>query len=253
MSRSLETKPSSSIKYGDIIELGDHVLVCGDARDTDLVARVLKDRTIDVILTDPPYGVDVVASKQNFQELVKNKHIENDGLCSDVEYIEFSKAWLKPVLPYLKKRNAIYIFNADKMVFALREALVQLKVKVSQLLVWAKDRAIIGRLDYLPQHELIVYGWFGTHDFKRSKSKSVLYFPKPTKNTLHPTMKSVPLLRHLILNSSKVGDVIYDPFAGSGSLLIACEQTKRKSIKFELDVEYCQTIVDRYNKLAAKQ
>lgn len=253
MSRSLETKPLSSIKYGDIIELGDHVLVCGDARDTDLVERALKDRTIDVILTDPPYGVDVVASKQNFQELVKNKHIENDGLCSDEEYIQFSKAWLKPALPHLKKRNAIYIFNADKMVFALREALVQLKVKVSQLLVWAKDRAIIGRLDYLPQHELIVYGWFGTHDFKRSKSKSVLCFPKPTKNTLHPTMKSVPLLRHLILNSSKVGDVIYDPFAGSGSLLIACEQTKRKSINFELDVEYCQTIVDRYNKLIAKR
>jgi len=249
MNRSLETRPLKSLKYGDVVILGDHMLVCGDARDKELVDRVLADIKVNLILTDPPYGVDVVGSKQGFKELCKNKDIQNDGLCTDVQYIQFTKDWLSPVLPYLTNKNSIYIFNADKMVFALREAMVQLKVKVSQLLVWVKDRAIIGRLDYLPQHELIVYGWFGTHDFKRGKSKSVLCFPKPTKNVLHPTMKSMPLLRNLILNSSDIGDIIYDPFAGSGSLLIACEQTKRRSINFEIDLEYCQTIINRYNKL----
>ena len=249
MNRSLETKPSKLLKYGDVIELGTHILVCGDARDTDLVDTVFKDKQVHLILTDPPYGVDVVGSKQGFKELCKNKDIQNDGLCTDAEYIQFTKDWLSPVLPYLTRKNSIYIFNADKMVFALREAMVKLKIKVSQILVWVKDRAIIGRLDYLPQHELIVYGWFGTHDFKRGKSKSVLCFPKPTKNVLHPTMKSIPLLRNLILNSSSIGEVIYDPFAGSGSLLIACEQTGRRSINFEIDLEYCQTIINRYHKL----
>jgi len=249
MNPTLETKQSKSIKYGDIIQLGNQLLVCGDARDATLIDQIFEDRKINLILTDPPYGVDVVWSKLKFKELCKSKDIQNDGLCTDAEYIKFTKDWLSPALPHLTKKNSIYIFNADKMVFALREAMVQLKVKVSQLLVWVKDRAVIGRLDYLPQHELIAYGWFGTHDFKRLQSKSVLCFPKPHKNELHPTMKSMPLLRNLILNSSDIDDVIYDPFAGSGSLLIACEQTKRRSVCFEIDIEYCQTIIDRYNKL----
>lgn len=135
------------------------------------------------------------------------------------------------------------------MIFALRQACLEAGMKIAQLIVWVKDRAIVGRLDYLPQHELILYGWKGTHDFKRGKDKSVAFYPKPSQSKLHPTMKPVGLLRRLILNSTKVGDTVYDPFGGSGSTLIACEHTKRKCIMVEMDPEYCETIVARWQKL----
>jgi DNA modification methylase len=249
MNNSQETKQINLIKNGDVIKLGEHVLVCGSSTDKTLVQKVLEDTEVHLVLTDPPYSVDYVASKEGFSDVKKKKHISNDEFMSDEKYTQFTMDWLSPVLSNLTKKNSIYIFNSDKMIFALREAMVNLKLKVSQLLIWVKNKPVIGRLDYLPQHELILYGWSGTHDFKKSKSKSVLFYPKPNRSKLHPTMKPIPLLRHLILNSTKVGDVVYDPFGGSGSTLIACEHTKRKCIIFELDSEYCQTICDRYKKL----
>ncbi len=107
-------------------------------------------------------------------------------------------------------------------------------------------------MDYLPQHELILYGWSGTHDFKRGKDKSVVFAAKPSKSTLHPTMKPIPLLRKLILNSTDIGDWVYDPFGGSGSTLIACEHTKRRCVMVEMDPEYCATITARWGKLTGR-
>jgi len=245
MKPSLEKKLARSIKTRDIIQLGDHILVCGDAAKVDLTPY----GTINLILTDPPYGIDYAESKRGIGKIAKDKDIANDGFVTDTQYVEFTKGWLLPPLAQLSKKNSIYIFNCDKMIFALREACVQAGMKVAQLIIWVKDRAIIGRMDYLPQHELILYGWKGTHDFKRGKDKSVVFEPKPSKSKLHPTMKPVGLLRRLILNSTVVGDTVYDPFGGSGSTLIACEHTKRKWLMVEMDPEYCQTIVARYLKL----
>ena len=247
MKNSPETKRLNSIKTGDVITLGAHTLVCGDATTIDL-ASIVKG-PVHLILTDPPYAIDYVASKRNIGDVSKDKDIANDGFMSDTEYTAFTKSWLQPVLPLLERKNSIYVFNSDKMIFALRQAFVELKLKVAQLIIWVKDRAIVGRLDYLPQHELILYGWHGTHDFKRGKDKSVMFVPKPSRSTLHPTMKPIPLLRKLILNSTKVGDVVYDPFGGSGSTLIACEHTKRRCVMVEMDPEYCETIVRRFAQL----
>ena len=108
-------------------------------------------------------------------------------------------------------------------------------------------------MDYLPQHELILYGWKGTHDFKRGKDKSVVFEPKPSRSTLHPTMKPVGLLRRLILNSTAVGDTVYDPFGGSGSTLIACEQVKRRCRMIELDQKYVDVIIKRWQNLTNKK
>ena len=135
------------------------------------------------------------------------------------------------------------------MLFALRDGMQNAGFKFTQLLIWIKNHAVVGRMDYLPQHELIAYGWHGAHIFHKSKDKSILFHPKPNKSKLHPTMKPVSLLRQLILNSTKIGDVIYEPFGGSGSTLIACEQTKRNCLCIEIDPEYCQIIVDRYEKV----
>jgi len=104
-------------------------------------------------------------------------------------------------------------------------------------------------LDYAPQHELILYSWLGTHKFRRSKDKSVLFYPRPAKNIWHPTTKPIGLIRRLILNSSNIGDTVYVGFLGSGSCLLACEQTKRRCFAVELDLEYCLTTIKRFESL----
>lgn len=237
------------MKAGEIYQLGEHRLVCGDGTDSQLVDKLVGGEQVRLILTDPPYGVAYVESKASLVKNVAHTAIQNDQHQSAEQYEAFTKAWLHVVVPHLTKKNASYIFNSDKMLFALRDGMLAADVRFSQLLIWVKTQAVIGRLDYLPQHELIAYGWHGTHEFMRSKDKSVLAYPKPSRSKLHPTMKPVGLLRNLILNSSRIGDIVYDPFGGSGSTLMACEQTKRKCLMVELDPKYCQVIIDRWQKL----
>ncbi len=250
MKNSQETK-QSRFKAGDVIHLGEHILICGDSSQVDL-EKILQGRTIHAIITDPPYGVDYAASKRDFQQIAKDKDIANDGFMSDDEYTSFTKNWITLALKHMAQKNSMYIFNSDKMIFSLRQACVEVGMKVAQLIIWVKDRCIIGRLDYLPQHELILYGWYGTHDFKRGKDKSVIFSPKPSRSGLHPTMKPISLMRKLILNSTSIGDTVYDPFGGSGSTLIACEHMCRKCVTVEMDPDYCEVIVQRFEKLTGK-
>lgn len=239
-----------NIKSGDAFKLGDHLLVCGDCTDATLVGGIIGKPKISLMLTDPPYGIAYVEGKEDFRK-AKTVHaaIRNDHLQSDGEYRIFTRRWIEAAKPHLTRKNALYIFNSDRMIFPLRDGMQDAGCHLAQLLVWVKTQAIVGRLDYLPQHELIAYGWLGVHEFRRSKDKSVIVYPKPTKSVLHPTMKPVGLLRQLILNSSKIGDTVYEPFGGSGSTLIACEQTKRKCIAIELDPHYCEVIIWRFEKL----
>ena len=233
----------------DVFQLGPHLLGCGDARDPEMVRRVCKDLSISLLLSDMPYGIRVVESKANFSQSTNKKVMANDHFQSDSEYSKFTSDWLNLVKPFLEKKNAYYLFNSDKMLFAMREGIIEAGFKFSQLLVWIKNNAPIGRLDYLPQFELIGYGWFGTHAFQKSQDRSVIFYPKPNRSPLHPTQKPIGLLRRLILNSSKIGDYVYDGFAGSGSLGIACEQTRRKALMIEIDSKYCQVIIERYKSL----
>jgi DNA modification methylase len=240
-----------SIKLGDKFQLGQHRLLCGDATNTKLITDFVGADEIKVILTDVPYGVDFVQSKKGFiKSTTEHKDIANDHFQSDEDFGEFTTKWIEPIKAKLTLKNSFYIFNSDKMMFPMRAALLRSGFKLSQLLVWVKTGAVIGRLDYLPQHELIAYGWFGRHEFLKSKDKSVLISPKTKKNSLHPTMKPISILRRIILNSSRINDCVYDPFGGSGSTLIACEQTKRSCRMVELDPHYCQVIIDRWEKLA---
>ena len=237
------------MKTGDIYQLGQHRLACGNSSDRELIKRLVCDDKIAMILTDPPYGVSYVENKLNPNKLGGEKVIANDNIENEAEYEAFTKAWLEAVIPYMTRKNTLYIFNSDKMLLPTIEALKTSGGKFAQLLIWAKTQAVIGRLDYLPQHELIIYGWYGTHTFVKSKDKSILVYPKPTSSKLHPTMKPIGLLRRLVLNSSHVGDTIFDGFVGSGSTLIACEQVKRRCLAIELDPEYCQVVIKRWEKL----
>lgn len=242
------------IKNGDLVQLGDHLLVCGDSTNEKTVGRLLAGREIQLVLTDPPYGVSYVESKMGFtQSLAKPKVIQNDQIESEEEYASFTRAWLGACKPFMAKKNSVYIFNSDRMLFALRSGMEAAGFKFAQLLIWAKTHAVVGRMDYLPSHELIAYGWHGTHAFRKSKDKSVIICPKPSKSKWHPTSKPRQLLRRLILNSSKVGDTVYEPFAGGGSCLLSCEETRRKCLAVELDAEYCETIVMLWERMTGKE
>lgn len=247
MKPSLETKRKSSIKSGDVFEIGRHRLLCGDAADTNAVSRLVGKDKIKLLLIDPPYGESYVETKVGFSVAKGRKPIANDGINSEKTYRDFTKGWFAAVKPHLERKNAFYVFN-EKMLFALKDGIQDAGGHVSQLLVWVKTQSVIGRMDYLLQHEHIVYGWAGTHEFMKGKDKSILVCPKPASSKLHPTMKPIPLLRRLILNSTRIGDIVYDPFAGSGSTGIAAEQAGRRTFMIELDPDYCGVIIERFEK-----
>jgi DNA modification methylase len=238
---------------GDILQLGNHRLACGSSSDTELVAMLLNGEKANLVLCDPPYGVNYVESKQGVTKLAHAVTIENDNIMDDAEYQAFTNDWLAAIKPHLARKNSLYIFNSDKMMIPTIQGLRQSGGKFTQLLIWAKTQSIIGRMDYLPQHELIIYGWYGTHGFMKGKDKSVLVYPKPSSSNLHPTMKPIGLLRRLLLNSSQTGDVVYDGFGGSGSTLIACEQTARICYMVELDPNYCEVIAKRWESVTGKK
>lgn len=238
---------SPSITTGDCFQLGRHRLFVGDATSQAAVERLLQKDKVDLILTDPPYGVAYVEGKKGFAG-GEHRVIENDHEQSDDEYRVFTRKWMECVAPHLSRKNACYIFNSDKMIFALREGMQEAGYRFTQLLIWAKTHAVVGRMDYHLQHELIAYGWHETHAFHKSKDKSLLLYPKPRKSRLHPTMKPVGLLRRLILNSTDIEQTVYEPFAGSGSTIIACEDTHRKCLAMEIDPEYCRVILDRFER-----
>lgn len=237
------------INRGDLIILGKHRLLCGDCTKPENIKKLMGQEKITSIIVDVPYGIEAVQSKEYLKSGIKNKIIANDQHQSEEDYACFMRNWLSAIKPYLEIPNSYYIFNSDKMLFALKDALDAEKFYFSQLIVWIKNHAIIGRLDYLPQHEIICYGWFGKHKFRKSKDKSVQYFPKPNKSELHATMKPVGLIRNLILNSTEIGDIVYDGFLGSGTTIIAAEHTKRRCFGAEIDLEHCKTIIKRYKKL----
>ncbi len=249
MSNSQKQKPKSLIKYGDAFRLNDHIVACCDARDYEFINRLIEKTKIKAVIVDPPYSTRTVESKINFCQIKVPKKILNDDITTEAEYTKFTKDWLTPILPHLAPKNSFYIFNADPMIFALREGMKCADVRFSQLLIWVKNQAVIGRKDYLLQHELIAYGWYGKHEFTKSKDKSIIWYPKPNKSPLHPTQKPVGLIRRFILNNTRIGDTVYDCFAGSGTLAVAAEQCKRSSISIERDEAYCQTILERMEKL----
>ncbi len=241
-------------------KLGDHIIAQGDATDAEFVKRIIGSRKIRVVTVDPPYGCAYVESKdwkgmrgEESAHFRTHKKIAGDELQSDEQYAAFTKKWIEAVVPHLASKNSFYIFNSDVMLCALREGMKQAGVYFSQLIIWVKNTIVLGRKDYNPQHELIAYGWHGTHAFERSKAKSVLFCPKPARSVLHPTMKPVELLRKLIANSTKTGEWVCDPFLGSGSTLIACEHLGRRCIGIDIDGTYVQTAKDRWEKLTGEK
>ena len=236
-------------KRGDIYVLGRHRLMCGDSTSEDDVQALVGSTQIDMLLTDPPYGVDYTGKTADALK------IENDAQTDEDLEIFLSSAfsWADAVM---KPGAAFYIWHADWKGGIFRTACQEVGWEVRQVLIWAKNSLVLGRRDYQWQHEPCLYGWKGgaAHKWMSDRKQSTLLnFDRPTKNKEHPTMKPVPLFDYLIKNNSEVGDDILDLFAGSGTLAIACEQNGRNAYMMEYDPKYVDVIIDRWERLTGKK
>lgn len=236
-------------KLGDIWTLGEHRLMCGDSTSSEDVSKLMEDKKVDMILTDPPYNVDYEGKTEDALK------IENDNMDDD-QFYKFLEQAFKNMFDFAKEGTSIYVFHADTEGLNFRKAFKNVGFKLAQCLVWVKNTFVMGRQDYQWKHEPILYGWkegAGHYFVNDRKQSTVLEFDKPTRNAEHPTMKPIDLLVYLIKNSSKENQLILDLFGGSGSTLIAAEQTKRVCYTMELDPKYCDVIVKRWEQLTGKK
>lgn len=236
-------------KTGDIWILGKHRLMCGDSTQKEQVLRLMNNQEADMILTDPPYNVDYEGKTADALK------IENDNM-NETEFYNFLLDSFRNMYESVKHGGSVYVFHADTEGLNFRNAFKSCGFKLAQCLVWVKNTFVMGRQDYQWRHEPILYGWkegAGHYFVDDRKQSTVLEFDKPSRNAEHPTMKPVDLLVYLIKNSSKEDNLILDLFGGSGSTLIAAEQTKRKCYTMELDPKYCDVIVKRWETLTGEK
>ena len=182
--------------------------------------------------------------------------IDNDSWESDELFVEFLKSAFDNALKLMSPGSSFYIWHADTQRANFLEACKRSGLEVRECLVWAKNAFTLGRQDYQWKHEPCLYGWKGGAPhrwYSDRKQSTVLEFDKPVANVEHPTMKPVPLFAYLIENSSQSGDVVLDPFGGSGTTLIACERLGRRCLTMELDPHYCDVIIQRWEDKTGKQ
>lgn len=263
---------------GDIYQLGNHILMCGDSTNQDDVDKLVGENQIDLLFTDPPYNVNV-SNSQGMQ-------IINDNM-GDSEFYEFLNSAMKCASNKLKKGGAFYVWFADSEDINFRNACINNELLIKQCLIWVKNSFNFGRQDYKWQHEPCLYGWKegDAHyfveeynhptviddqlDFDKMKkeemkelleeifsnqvAKSVIREKKPTKNDLHPTMKPLKMCADLIKHSSRKGEKVLDLFGGSGSTLITCEQIDRKCYMMEYDPYYVDVIIERWENFTGQK
>jgi DNA modification methylase len=241
-------------RLGDVIELGPHRLACGDARDEELIGRLMDGGSASCLLTDPPYGAAYAGKTPRRLTIRNDKRADLNALLP---------AAFTVVDSHLSAGGSIYVFHptgAAMHVFV--ESFVGVGWQLRQSLVWVKDAMVLGHADYHYRHESILYGfkpllgggrrgrggagWYGDNC-----QDSVLEVPRPRAAKEHPTMKPPELLARLLRNSTRRGDVVLDPFAGSGSTLVSCERLGRQARLIELDPAYCDVIAERYRRLTS--
>ena len=238
------------VKKGELWQLGNHRLLCGDATSEADVATLMDNQKADMVLTDPPYNVAYGKftgnSKNGYR--FKHRHIQNDDM-SDEQFIDFIESFIKNSFNSVKEGSPYYIFYGERNAIQFLTAFKKAGLYHSCNIIWKKHALVLGRSDYHYIHEPIFYGWKDktSHKFYGDrKGTSVWEFDRPTKSQLHPTMKPIDILTKAILNSSKSEDIIFEPFSGSGSTLIASEKNKRICYGIELDEKYCDVIIKRW-------
>lgn len=247
------------IKKGDLIELGDHCLLCGDSTDKKQVELLMNGEKLDMVFTDPPYGVSYAAKNEFLNKKDKGNRIQVEIKNDHMTLEETGELWKKCFqawAPYHKQYSSYYIFSASQagLLYLMFKTMSENKHPYRHEILWVKNNHVLGRADYNYKHEPLLYGWQHKHKFYGygDQKFSVWNYDKPVKNDLHPTMKPVELIVNAILNSTERNMSVGDYFAGSGPTLIACEKTNRKCYGMELDEKYCQVIIQRWCDYAEK-
>lgn len=231
-------KPCFS-KAGDIWTLGRHRLICGDSTKEETYKSLMEDKKANLVVTDPPYNVNYEGSAGK----IKNDNMDND------KFYNFLLDAFSNMEKVMADDASIYVFHADMEGLNFRKAFNDAGFYLSGCCIWKKPSLVLGRSPYQWQHEPCLYGWKkkGKHQWYSGRKETTIWeFEKPKKNADHPTMKPIALLAYPISNSSMSNTLILDPFGGSGSTLIACEQTDRSCYTIELDEKFCDVIVKRY-------
>lgn len=284
-----ETAPAET-QRGDVWQIGRHRLICGDSTDAATIEKLTQGAAVDMILTDPPYNVDYGAKNEMLNRADKGNRnaraIENDKM-TDTNFYSFLLDVYNNMFAAAKEGAAIYICHADMESVNFINAFKAAGFHLAQRLIWNKNFMVIGRNDYHWKHEPILYGWKpgAAHYFTDSRSETtviedkpdfnkmskpelrayikqllqegppstVIDMDKPLRNADHPTMKPVKLMAYLIRNSSRPGEKVLDVFGGSGSTLMAAEQTGRTCYTCELDERYCDVIKKRWEAFTGEK
>ena len=245
-----EDSPGSVFaQSGDIWLLGNTRLMCGDCRSKTDVSALMNGQYADLLVTAPPYNVAYQGATED--ELT----IQNDSMENDL-FATFLRQVFTVMFSILKPGGAYYVFHADSEGENFRASLRKVGFKISQCCVWVKNSMVMGRQDYQWQHEPCLYGWKpGAGHFWNSdrKQTTVWNFDKPQRNAIHPTMKPIALMAYPICNSSLPGQIVADFFSGSGSTLLACQQTDRICCAMEIDPRYVSATVSRYRAMFPEQ
>ena len=234
-----ELQKPTKTQIGDIWLLGKHKLVCGDSTKAETFVLLMNDEKANLVITDPPYNVNYEGSAGK----IKNDNMEND------KFYHFLLDAFTNTEKAMADDASIYVFHADTEGLNFRKAFKDAGFYLSGTCIWEKQSLVLGRSPYQWQHEPVLFGWKrkGKHQWYTGRKESTIWkFDKPKKNGEHPTMKPIPLLAYPIMNSSMTNCIVLDPFGGSGSTLIACEQTGRIARTIELDEKFCDVIVSRY-------
>ena len=234
-----ELKNPTITKLGDVWTLGRHRLICGDSTKEETFETLMNGVKANLVITDPPYNVNYEGSAGK---------IKNDNMANDAFY-NFLLAAFQNTEAVMASDASIYVFHADTEGLNFRRAFADAGFYLSGCCIWKKQSLVLGRSPYQWQHEPCLYGWKknGKHQWYTGRKETTIWeFDKPKKNGDHPTMKPIPLLAYPIMNSSMSNTVVLDPFGGSGSTLIACEQSERICHTIELDEKFCDVIVKRY-------
>ena len=234
-----ELKEPAVTQMGDVCTLGRHRLVCGDSTKEETYEVLMQGQKANLVLTDPPYNVNYEGAAGK---------IKNDNMAGD-KFYQFLLDAFTNMEKVMANAASIYVFHADTEGLNFRKAFADAGFYLSGCCIWMKPSLVLGRSPYQWQHEPCLYGWKkkGKHQWYADRKQTTIWsFEKTKKNTDHPTMKPIPLLAYPIKNSTMSNTLVLDPFGGSGSTLIACEQTDRSCFTIELDEKFCDVIVKRY-------
>lgn len=228
------------VEKGDVWVVGRHRLVCGDATNEEDVVKLMDGKKANLILTDPPYGVSFKSSS--------GLTIQNDSMKND-EFYTFLLAAFKNMVAHLEPGGGAYVFHADTEGLNFRKAFIDAGLHLAGCCIWVKNSLVLGRSDYQWQHEPVLYGFLqnGKHKwFSDRKQTTIWNFDKPKRNENHPTSKPLDLLAYPLKNSTQANAIVLDTFGGSGSTLMACENSNRVCYTMELDKKYASVILRRY-------